>query len=115
RREAFAVAPRLRYGSYEYRQRHLVSQTDQLLAMIDSRRPSVIVNVAAQSEEAASWTHSWRFFETNTLALAKLVEPLIGRPWLSKWIQVGTAGVYWHPPGSVTADPRLHASPPYAV
>jgi dTDP-glucose 4,6-dehydratase len=73
------------------------------------------VNVAAQSEEAASWTHSWRFFETNTLALAKLVEPLIGRQWLSKWIQVGTAGVYGHLPGSATEDQPLHPATPYAV
>ena len=115
RPEAFAVPPRLRYGRYEYRQLHLVSQTDQVLALLESERPSVIVNVAAQSEEAASWTRSWRFFETNTLALAKLVEPLIGRPWLSKWIQVGTAGVYGHPPGSVTEDRPLHPSTPYAV
>jgi len=115
RPEAFAVPPRLRCGRYEYRQVHLVSQTDQVLALLESERPSVIVNVAAQSEEAASWTHSWRFFETNTLALAKLVEPLIGRPWLSKWIQVGTTGVYGHPPGSVTEDQPLHPSTPYTV
>ncbi len=115
RPEAFAVPPRLRRGRCEYRQAHLVSQTDQVLALLESEQPSVIVNVAAQSEEAASWTHSWRYFETNTLALAKLVEPMIGRPWLSKWIQVGTAGVYGHVPGSVTEDWPLHPATPYVV
>lgn len=115
RSEAFAMPPRLRRGRYEYRQIHLVSQTDKVLELLESEQPSVIVNMAAQSEEAASWTHSWRFFETNTLALAKLVEPLIGRHWLSKWIQVGTAGAYEHLPGSATEDRPLHPATPYAV
>ena len=33
--------------------------------------PDYIINYAAQGEGAASWKNSWRYFETNSMALAK--------------------------------------------
>src|SRR6266704_6938947 len=57
---------------FEYHQRHITYELDLLLELLDREKPEVIVNFAAQGEGAASWKHSWRFFETNSMALARL-------------------------------------------
>ena len=49
---------------------------------LDELRPDVIINYEAQGEGAFSWKHSWRFFETNSMALARLVEELMSRDYL---------------------------------
>ena len=59
--------PRYSYHSY-----HVYYEQDLLLELMDKVKPHIIVNYAAQGEGAASWKNSWRFFETNCVALAKL-------------------------------------------
>src|SRR5262249_21376486 len=79
---------------YEYHQIHMVHQPERLHSLLEAKRPEVIVNLAAHAEESASWTSSWRYFEMNTSALARAVEPLLGVSWLRKWVQIGSASVY---------------------
>ena len=61
---------------YEYHAYHVTYELDLLLELLDRKKPQVIVNFAAQGEGAVSWKHSWRFFETNSMALARLSEEL---------------------------------------
>jgi len=79
---------------YEYHQIHVLYEQDRLLEMFDKERPEVIVNFAAQGEGAASWSKFWRFYETNTVALAKITEDLLKRDYLKRWIQIGTSELY---------------------
>ena len=62
--------------------------------MLDKAKPDVIVNYSAQAEGAVSCKHSWRFFETNLMALARLCEELMKRDWLERFIQIGTSEMY---------------------
>ncbi len=99
--------PRFSYLTY-----HLYYEMDLLLEQLDDLRPEYIINYAAQGEGAVSWKNSWRFFETNSVALAKLCEELMNRSWLKKFIQIGTSEMY----GSVEkpskeTDPILPSSP----
>jgi hypothetical protein len=73
---------------YEYHAYHLTYEMDLLLELLDKIKPDVIVNFAAQGEGAVSWKHSWRFFETNSMALAKLSEELMKRDWLERCLDV---------------------------
>ena len=66
---------------YEYYARHLTYELDLLLEVLDREKPDVIINYAAQGEGAVSWKHSWRFFETNSMGLARLTEELMKRDW----------------------------------
>lgn len=98
-----------RYSYYAY---HITHELDLLLELFDKEKPQVIINYAAQGEGAVSWKHSWRFFETNSMALAKLAEELGKRDYLERFIQIGTSELY----GSVTSpskesDPILPSSP----
>lgn len=65
---------------FTYHAYHVTHELDLMLEMLDREKPQVIVNYAAQGEGAVSWKHSWRFFETNSMALARLCEELMKRP-----------------------------------
>jgi dTDP-glucose 4,6-dehydratase len=113
-----------RRDRYEYRTFHVVHEQDMLLEYLDELRPDVIVNFAAQGEGAASWRHSWRFFDTNATALCRLYEALSNRDWMiyrpedqsrGRFIHIGTSELY----GSVDA-PAVETFPivptsPYAA
>ena len=101
--------------SYEYRAYHVTHELDLLLEYLDDLRPDVIINYAAQGEGAVSWSHSWRFFETNSMALARLTEELMKRDYLDRFIQIGTSEMYGSVDHAVTEDEPIKPSSPYAA
>lgn len=114
RPEPFSLNIEDREG-YEYHARHVTHELDLLLELLDREKPEVIVNFAAQGEGAVSWKHSWRFFETNSMALAKLTEELMSRDWLEHFIQIGTSEMYGSVDHAVTEDEPIKPTSPYAA
>ena len=100
---------------YEYHARHVTHELDLLLELLDKEKPEVIINFAAQGEGAVSWKHSWRFFETNSMALARLTEELMKRDWLEHFIQIGTSEMYGSVDHAVTEDEPIKPTSPYAA
>jgi dTDP-glucose 4,6-dehydratase len=100
---------------YEYHARHITYELDLLLEMLDREKPEVIINYAAQGEGAVSWKHSWRFFETNSMALARLSEELMKRDWLERFIQIGTSEMYGSVGHATKEDEPIKPSSPYAA
>ncbi len=101
--------------NYAYHAFHITYELDLLLELLDREKPQVIVNYAAQGEGAVSWKHSWRFFETNSMALARLTEELMKREWLERFIQIGTSEMYGSVDRAVTEDEPIKPSSPYAA
>lgn len=114
RPEPFSLGIERRDG-YEYHARHVTHELDLLLELLDRERPQVIVNFAAQGEGAVSWKHSWRFFETNSMALARLAEELIKRDWMEHFIQIGTSEMYGSVDHAATEDEPIKPTSPYAA
>lgn len=100
---------------YSYHAYHVTYELDLLLELLDREKPQVIVNYAAQGEGAVSWKHSWRFFETNSMALARLVEALMSRDYLERFIQIGTSELYGSVDFSAREDTPLQPTSPYAA
>jgi dTDP-glucose 4,6-dehydratase len=100
---------------YAYHQIHIRFEYDRLIELFDAERPDVIINFAAQGEGAASWHHSWRFFDTNATALARITETLMSRRYLQRWIQIGTSELYGSVDKPASEDSPLYPSSPYAV
>lgn len=102
---------------YEYRQFHVGNETDLLLEYLDVLRPDVIINFAAQGEGAASWRHSWRFFDTNATALARLFEELGKRYWAGngRFIHIGTSELYGSVDAPAREDAPIRPSSPYSA
>jgi dTDP-glucose 4,6-dehydratase len=100
---------------YEYHQVHVLYEQDRLFELFDAERPEVIVNFAAQGEGAASWSKFWRFYETNSVALAKMTEELLHRDYLERWIQIGTSELYGSCDFAAKEDTPIQPTSPYAA
>jgi dTDP-glucose 4,6-dehydratase len=88
---------------------------DALLELLDRERPSHIVNFAAQSEVAPSWEYPDQWFETNTVALAKLVNHLRRRNYLERYLHISSPEAYGNCTGNVTEATPDNPSTPYAA
>ncbi len=100
---------------YAYHAYHVHYELDLLMELLDRERPQVIVNFTAQGEGAASWKKSWRFFETNCVALAKLTEELMSRDYLERFIHIGTSELYGSVDRPSTEETPIQPSSPYAA
>lgn len=108
----FHLAPR----GYRYHVLHLVDQLEAVLAVLDTERPDVIVNFAAQGEGAASFLENAPdFFRTNTWGLSKLVLELRKREYLTRFIQIGTSELYGSTDRPAKETDCLRPTSPYAI
>ncbi len=103
------------HPKYSYHAYHVTYELDLLLELLDREKPDVIINFAAQGEGAVSWKHSWRFFETNSMGLARLVEELMKRSWLERFIQIGTSEMYGSVEHATNEDEPIKPTSPYAA
>jgi dTDP-glucose 4,6-dehydratase len=100
---------------YAYHQIHVVFEQDRLFELLDEEKPDVIINIAAQGEGAASWKYSWRYYDTNVTALARITEELMKRRYLKRWIQIGTSELYGSVDGPASETTPIRPSSPYAA
>lgn len=113
----FRLKYRIRRDQSRFRfvQADMNHDMDSLLRMLDEERPQWIVNFAAQSEVAPSWAHPEHWFNTNTVALSKLVNHLRSRSYLQRYLHVSSPEVYGTCIGTIREDARMNPSTPYAA
>ena len=99
---------------YSYHQIHFVFEQDRLLELFDKEQPEVIINFAALAY-ATSWQKSFRYYETNVVAVAKLCEQLMSRDYLQRFVQIGTSELYGSVNEPVTEEYPVYPTSPYAV
>jgi len=100
---------------FQFVQADMNRDMDTLLALLDRERPQWVVNFAAQSEVAPSWQHPEHWFETNCVALARLVNYLRSVPYLKRYLHVSSPEVYGTCSGVVREDAPMNPSTPYAA
>lgn len=111
----------LRYKSradlsrYRYFQLDMNRQMPELLKLCDAERPEYVVNFAALSEVGPSWEHPEHWFQTNTVALALLVNHLARQDYLYRYLHISSPEVYGKCAGIVREDAPLIPSTPYAA
>ena len=102
-------------GRFKFHQFDLNHHADRILAELDRFEPEAVVNFAAQSEVAPSWQHPEHWFQTNVVALAKLLNPLKDRTYLKKYVHISSPEVYGTCVGRVTEETPVNPSTPYAA
>jgi len=110
---AFTVGAEFPYRAYT-----IGPDNEFLMDWLDAEKPSVIVNYAAQGEGAASFSprkHQKHFFHTNATALVDLTSQLAERPWLTRFIQIGTSELYGSVEKPSKEDDRIVPTSPYAA
>lgn len=111
----FARYRRRHEAAFRFVQMDMNHHMDELLALLDRERPQWIVNFAAQSEVAPSWEHPEHWFQTNTVALARLVNGLREAPWLERYLHISSPEAYGSCEGTVTESTPDNPSTPYAA
>ena len=113
---------RLRYAArhdlasrFIFQQLDVNRDMDALLATLDREQPAFIVNFAAQSEVAPSWERPEDWYQTNCVALARLINHLRRRDYLERYLHISSPEVYGTCHGTVREDARLNPSTPYAA
>ncbi|MDA1049983.1 MAG: GDP-mannose 4,6-dehydratase [Planctomycetota bacterium] len=91
------------------------SDIDRILELLDTKQPQAIVNFAAQSEVAPSWENPHQWFQTNCVALARLVNHLRDKKYLERYLHVSSPEVYGTCVGTVLEDAPVNPSTPYAA
>ncbi len=90
-----------------------------LFDLLAQWKPEYVVNFAAQSEVAPSWYSPEDWFQTNTVALARLVNHLTKATYLKKYLHISSPEVYGDTTGWVGGAGEkytwLRPSTPYAA
>jgi len=108
---AFVTAPTLAYQHY-----HIVHDREYVMQALDHFQPEVIVNYAAQGEGAASFKDDcWRFYDTNSTGLVRLVTELAHRPYLSRFVHIGTSELYGSVDRAAKETDPIQPTSPYAA
>lgn len=102
-------------SNYRYFQLDLNDDMEELLGLLDAEKPDYIVNFAAQSEVAPSWDYPEHWFQTNTVALARLVNHLSRQSYLKRYLHISSPEVYGNCSGLVREDAAVNPSTPYAA
>jgi dTDP-glucose 4,6-dehydratase len=102
-------------SAYRYYQLDMNRDMPRILEALDAERPEFIVNFAAQSEVAPSWDHPDHWFQTNTVALAQLVNHLRKQNYLKRYLHISSPEAYGTCSGNVTEATPDNPSTPYAA
>lgn len=113
---AFSLHRGIADDRYEYHQIHAVFEYDRLKDLFEEKKPDVIINFAALAADvASSWKYSTRFYDTNVVALARMVDGLIGAPWLKRWIQIGSSEIFGAVSQPANEETPPNPTTPYAI
>jgi dTDP-glucose 4,6-dehydratase len=100
---------------FTFRQLDLNDDAAEIVKELDGFKPEYIVNFAAQSEVGPSWDFPEQWFETNAVALAKLLNSLRQRDYLRRYVHISSPEAYGTTEGLTTESARLNPSTPYAA
>lgn len=112
---AFLPYKRKGSGRFLFRQAHMATEPERMVALADEFRPQWIANYAALNEIAPSHENAADYFETNVVALAKFMVELRKRDWLERYLHVSTPEVYGNCETPLPETAPVNPSTPYAV
>jgi dTDP-glucose 4,6-dehydratase len=83
--------------------------------LISEFSPDLILNYSAQSMVGQSWEQPEDWYQTNVVAISKLVNFISQLPTLQRYIHVTTPEVYGSTADWISEDTPFNPSTPYAV
>jgi len=102
--------------SYTFSQIDLNRDIDALMEIVDTFKPNIIVNFAAQGMVAQSWEKPTDWYQTNVVAQVQLHDKLRRARFLEKYVHVTTPEVYGSTKNKwINEETNFDPSTPYAV
>lgn len=99
---------------YSYHQIHMTFEVDRLIELVDKVKPNFIINFAALAH-ATSWEKSFRYYDTNIVALSKLCEHLYDKKFLKQFLQIGSSEIYGSTKRPALETDCPNPTSPYAI
>lgn len=100
---------------YQFHRLDLNHDLELILALISKEKPAYVVNFAAQSMVAESWTYPVDWMMTNVVSTVKFHDQLRKYSFLKKYVHISTPEVYGSCHGLVPTTMHYNPSTPYAV
>ncbi len=100
---------------FTFTQIDITQQLPTLLKLMDRLKPERVINVAALSEVALSNDRPVEYFETNTLAVVKLVHHLRQAGYLKHYIHISSAEIFGPCDEPLDENSPFFPSTPYAA
>ena len=104
-----------RPSRYTFNQIDINRNMEKVYSILDSYRPHVVVNYAAQGEVRNSWKWPEHWYQTNCIAVVKLAEFLKNKEYLKKYISISTPEVYGSTSEKIIENHNYYPSTPYAA
>ena len=101
--------------NFEFKEIDLNYDVDKLIRWIKKKKPTHIVNFAAQGMVAQSWESPEDWYQTNILSQVKLHDRLRKLDFLEKYVHVTTPEVYGSTDGWIKENFYFSPTTPYAV
>ena len=103
-------------SNFQFEQFDLNINLVEILKIIDSFKPSYIVNFASQGMVAESWLNPTHWYKTNVVSQVALHDELRKKSFIKKYIHVTTPEVYGSTEGIwIDEKSKFNPSTPYAV
>ncbi|HEX3871230.1 MAG TPA: GDP-mannose 4,6-dehydratase [Pirellulales bacterium] len=102
-------------ANFQFMELDYVANFDDCQRLLDEFRPQVVINVAAFSEVALSIQRPVEYFETNALAVVKLVNALKDCEWCERYVHISSAEIYGNCPNRIDETQPFNPSTPYAA
>lgn len=100
---------------FRFRQLDFVRNFPGLVDAFEELRPGLVINVAALSEVALSYERPDEYFETNSLAVARLVRYFERAAFKIRYVHVSSAEIFGPTALPVSETHSLNPSTPYAA
>ena len=104
-----------RLEKFRFRKFDLNKDMDSFLDFLDQEKPCRIINFAAQGEVSRSWDFPEHWFQTNCVALSRIIRHICDRDYVQRYLHISTPEVYGRCEGIVKEDAPLRPSSPYAA
>lgn len=100
--------------NFTFHQIDINNDTHKLFDLLDSSQPEYVINFAAQGEVGTSWLYPEQWFQTNTVAIAKICNFLKKKKYLHCYVHISTPEVYGSC-NNVSESAPMNPSTPYAA
>ncbi len=103
------------HSNFSFHTLDINANLDELEELVHERKPSYVINFAAQSMVGESWQHPGDWFMTNTVSTIKFHDVLRKCNFLKRYVHISTPEVYGSCSGFVDESFPFNPSTPYAV
>jgi len=103
-------------SSFSFRQLDLNKNLTEIIDIVNSFKPSYIINFASQGMVAESWLNPTHWYKTNIISQVALHDELRKKDFIKKYIHVTTPEVYGDTQSNwINESSEFNPTTPYAV